>query len=486
MSVRTVFLFPGLGAYSAGVLRKARQHYPQIDGTFAEIDAIAAEYGMPAVSDVLFGQREWPVKELLAERAELLQLAIFGISVATHRVLVAQEAEPYLLVGHSFGEMAALVAAGAFSLGDGARLVCARVAALRGWEGRGAMAAIGANERTVHHLIGLIDQPELVVGCVNAPRQTVIAGPVPAIGLAEETAAKLGLFAARLHLPYASHHPSMLGAVEKFAGLMAGIRQRPLERAVFSPVHGRRYTDADDLLKALADCLVLPVRFLDTIRQLHSEGCTLFVESGALNALTRCVELTVPDVCAVAPLSSPDDEVAALASAALASAALASPALASAALASAVMRTVGQSAAGAELSHLELSHLELSHLEPGPLPAETRVTGQFAPPAAVIPAARAGQPPPAAVHESARRGVALHRLRVLYAETLEYPIDALTEDAELEADLGIDSLKQTSLLAKVAGEFDLPGRPAEMRVWDYPTLGRLADHIVASQPRASR
>jgi acyl carrier protein len=79
----------------------------------------------------------------------------------------------------------------------------------------------------------------------------------------------------------------------------------------------------------------------------------------------------------------------------------------------------------------------------------------------------------------------LDRLRVLYADALEYPADVFTEDADLEADLGIDSLKQTSLLARVAGEFGLPGRPAEMRVWDYSTLGRLADHIVASQPKVS-
>jgi acyl carrier protein len=224
---------------------------------------------------------------------------------------------------------------------------------------------------------------------------------------------------------------------------------------VFSPVHGRRYTDADDLRQALADCLVLPVRFVDAVRQLHADRCTRFVESGALNALTRCVELTVPGVRVVAPLSSPDDEIAAL-------------------------RAAGQSVD------------QVSPNQPAPppqparLPAETRVTGQFVAAAPAIPTARTSRPAPTAAAQPARRSVVLDRLRELYAEALEDPADAFTEDAELEADLGIDSLKQTSLLARVVGEFDLPDRPAEMRVWDYATLGRLADHIVANQPKVSR
>src|SRR5215470_8764743 len=152
MSARTtVFLFPGLGAYSPGALRQARLDHPQISETFREIDAVAAGRGIPPVSPALFGDHPPSLGELLDQPAELAQLAIFGASVATHRVLVDLGAKPDLLVGHSFGEMAALVAAGAFSLTEGARLVCDRCEALRDWEGLGMMAAIGTNAVAAGH-----------------------------------------------------------------------------------------------------------------------------------------------------------------------------------------------------------------------------------------------------------------------------------------------------------------------------------------------
>jgi acyl carrier protein len=71
------------------------------------------------------------------------------------------------------------------------------------------------------------------------------------------------------------------------------------------------------------------------------------------------------------------------------------------------------------------------------------------------------------------------RLRDLYAEALEYPPDVLTEAALLEADLGVDSLKQTALLSRVFETFGFPDGAEGMRGLDFPSLGRIADHILA-------
>ena len=50
-------------------------------------------------------------------------------------------------------------------------------------------------------------------------------------------------------------------------------------------------------------------------------------------------------------------------------------------------------------------------------------------------------------------------------------------DADLEADLGIDSVKQTEMLARVAEQYALPALPDDFRLADYTTLGRIADLI---------
>jgi acyl transferase domain-containing protein len=462
MHNRTVFLFPGLGAYSTGVLRAANRDHALVGETFAEIDAVAARLGVPPVTDVLFGPREYTVKELLGRQAELLQLAIFGTSVATHRVLVDAGAEPDLLLGHSFGEMAALVSAGAFTLADGVRLVCARSAALLPWDGKGAMAAVGANETVVAHLIGLVEEPELVLGCANAPRQNVVAGPTGALARLQTAAEALGFFFAQLNLPYASHHPSMSQAVTAFVDLMAPIRQRPLQAPVYSPIHGRRYTDADDLKQALADCLVLPVRFVDAVRDLHAQGCTTYVEVGALNALTRCVQATVPAVHTFAPLLTPADETANLRAAAEAARRIDRPTT---------------PAAPASVTAAPEAALVAPLAEPPQLPQ---------PPAAPAELPHARTATESVAPSTADRDQILERLRRLYAAALEYPPELLTEDASLEAELGIDSLKQTSLLARVIEQFELPGNPGDLRVWEFPSLGRIADLVLDSRQGALR
>lgn len=417
MTGRIAALFPGLGAYSTGMLRTAAQEHPQVAETFREIDEAAARYGIPSVGQVVLHGDPMPLGEALKLRTEVAQLAIFGCSVTVYRILTASGLRPHVLVGHSFGELAALVSAGAFTLADGVRLVCSRAEALAPWEGKGAMAAVGANVAVTRHLLGALDEPDLVVACVNAPRQTVISGPIDAIGRAERAAAALELFFARLQLPYASHHPAARPAMSAFLALIEDVARQPLTERVYSPVHGRRYTDADDLRRFVAEGMVRPVLFADAVRELHAEGVTTFVECGALNALTRCVELTVPDVEVIAPLLDPAEELAGL----------------------------------------------------------RRVTGER--PVPVVPMARTPTDRP-------NREAVLARLRRLYAAALEYPEEVLTEDALLEAQLGVDSLKQTALLGKVVAEFGLSEDPAA--VWDLPSLGKIADHVVrapAGTPR---
>jgi acyl carrier protein len=64
-----------------------------------------------------------------------------------------------------------------------------------------------------------------------------------------------------------------------------------------------------------------------------------------------------------------------------------------------------------------------------------------------------------------------------YATTLEYPVEVFTEDVELEADLGVDSVTQTELLSHAADRYQLPTRQTDFRLSDYSTIGRVADFV---------
>jgi [acyl-carrier-protein] S-malonyltransferase len=69
------------------------------------------------------------------------------------------------------------------------------------------------------------------------------------------------------------------------------------------------------------------------------------------------------------------------------------------------------------------------------------------------------------------------QLRELYATELGYPFDAVEADADLEADLGIDSLKRAEMLGKVAAQLSLPESVQDGRFLGHATLAELAGMI---------
>ena len=95
---------------------------------------------------------------------------------------------PVAAAGHSLGEYAALVAAGAIDFEDGVRLVDARAQAMdrAAKAQRGGMVAmLGGEEDAVRELARRL---ELVIANDNAPGQLVLAGADEAIDQAVEVA----------------------------------------------------------------------------------------------------------------------------------------------------------------------------------------------------------------------------------------------------------------------------------------------------------
>ncbi|MEV7229750.1 phosphopantetheine-binding protein [Polymorphospora sp. NPDC051019] len=69
-------------------------------------------------------------------------------------------------------------------------------------------------------------------------------------------------------------------------------------------------------------------------------------------------------------------------------------------------------------------------------------------------------------------------LRREYAEALDYPEDVFSDDADLDADLGVDSLKQVEMFARLRNRFGLPAPDADVRVTSFRTLPAVADGLV--------
>jgi acyl transferase domain-containing protein len=292
------FLVPGQGADPrgavSGLYRNASHLQPVIDEVLDDIRAASGSTGEQVRAALLDGRADAPVE------SGVPQLANYTISVLLARLLALTGIRPQLVMGQSFGEIAALVCAGALDVGDGARAVCALNSAFREVEGSGAMVLVEASDHDTLRLLD--DHPELVLACVNSPRQTIVSGPIDAITtLLAQAEGGPRLF--RLPIPYASHHPGLVSVAEQFRAGLSEVALRPLQVQIYSPVARRDYTDAQDLRAALADCVIKPVDLPAALLHLESLGPWLFVELGLGQTVSRCVRATIPQARTWAPLS---------------------------------------------------------------------------------------------------------------------------------------------------------------------------------------
>ncbi|MCG0284240.1 acyltransferase domain-containing protein [Streptomyces sp. PSAA01] len=501
---------PGtVAAPRGGVLRDLHDRYETVRDALSRIDKAAAGLGLPDISARLVedngtSDRRGP---------EVQYLEIFAVSLATHHMLVAEGVEPIAIVGQSIGELWALAAAGHLPVEDAARLAVARSQALTRQSWRGKMLAVGVDGRRAESLAGLVDHPHLVLACENAPRQSVISGPEELIRHVERVADALGWPSLPLDVPHPTHTPAMAQAARDLRTTAPRVAYGSGRWRVRSPWLGRDVGD-DDPVDLVAGALTARVRMLQTVRELHAAGADVFVECGEWPVVTKFVESSVPGVRCVVPLSESDPVGAVRALAADSTAIGAFSSRPPARLSERLLRSARVSAPEPAGPPSAVAVVEAPARVSAPVPAAPAAYMEPAAPAApVVPAApptpaapviaaappapAAAQVPAAPVSPAAPVDVVappstgldyetvLAELRTLYGDFLGYPPDLLGEDDGLESELGVESLKQVTLLGRVSERYDLPDLRSNSSLLTAGTLRRIAEGVVQGRAEAA-
>ena len=441
--VNPVFVIPGtVPAPRAGLLRELHSRYETVREALARIDKAARELELPDVLTRLTEGEGDPGRD-----PDLQYLEIFAVSIAVHHALIAEGMEPFAIVGQSVGELWALAAAGHLAVEDAARLAVARSRALTRQAWPGEMLAVGVDGRRAEHLAGLVGHPDLVLACENAPRQSVVSGPSSAVAEVEAVADVLGWPHTRLGVPHPTHTPAMATAARDLLDSAQRVPYGAGRWRIWSPWLGREIGD-DDPVELVARALTARVRLMHTIRDLHAAGADVFVECGERTVVANLVEATVPDVRCVVPLAEPDPV--GVIRALLAGGPPPSP--------SGGARKVTQVRPAAAAPAV-------------PVPA-------VAPPAAAVPVPAVAPVAAPAAPGGLDHTAVLAELRAIYGEYLGYPPDLLGEDDALEADLGVESLKQVNLLTRVADQYGLPDLRGDASLLSFGTLGKIAEVVV--------
>ncbi|MGV9980722.1 acyltransferase domain-containing protein [Micromonospora wenchangensis] len=437
-----VGVFPGQGAYLPGVL-DGLVTSERTRAVVDEVEDVAVRMLGRGPSGLLgAGDRAPTADQLLATAPDTLQLAAFTTSVVLHEALRERGATWQLFVGHSLGEISALVAAGAFSLTEGTEVMCHRILALAEHDGSGGrMVALACDRTRTEQILALLPEAGVVVAAVNGNRQTTVSGPQPALTTVCSIAEALGVRASPLVSPHPFHNPVLQPARRAFARRIRDYRTGHLHTPVFSPILGRHYRSGEPVGDVLAAHLVHPVDLLGTVEQVHRAGGRIWVEMGAGRTVTNLVRSVNDNVLTLAPLAGPTSSV-------------------------------------AEVAGFLAPSTDVPPVTPpapvdsgaGPAPAEPIVA-----PAAHAEPIVAG---PVGSVGSLDRAEVVAAVRALYARVLEYPEEVFEDDAQLEADLGVDSVKQTELFGRVAQLYGVVPPTNGFRIGDHPTFGSVVDLVL--------
>ena len=270
------WVFPGQGSQYVGMGKDLAEAYPTARETFVTADSVLG-FGL---TSICFSGPEEKLKE-----TRYTQLAILTHDVAVARVLSERAPLPSFVAGHSVGEYAALVAAGALAFEDSLRLVGTRAEAMyrSGLARPGAMAAlIGMPESNLGALLAEARKTGIVEAAnYNSPVQVVVSGEAAAVSRAVEIAPSAGAKRAiMLKVSGAFHSPLMEDARRSLSAAIAGVSFAAPRIPVISNVTARSVTDPGEIARLLELQVVSPVRWQQSVELMAKEGVTGAVECG--------------------------------------------------------------------------------------------------------------------------------------------------------------------------------------------------------------
>ena len=291
---KLALIFPGQGSQSKGMLAELAEKYSIVLDTFNE----ASEALSYDLWDLVQNDEDGKLNQ-----TQITQPALLCSSVALFRIYKASGLGlPAVMAGHSLGEYSALVCSGVISFTDGIKLVEQRGLFMQAAveEGSGSMAAIlGLEDEQVIEACKKAEDGQVVSAVnFNAPGQVVIAGDAGAVERAIENCKSAG---ARKAMPLAvsvPSHCSLMGpAAEQLSEVLGAIEFSSPEISVVNNVDVKVESDPQAIREALIRQLTQPVRWVETIKHIHSLGVENCGECGpgkVLAGLGKRIEKGMP------------------------------------------------------------------------------------------------------------------------------------------------------------------------------------------------
>jgi acyl transferase domain-containing protein len=282
----TVFVYSGQGSQWAGMGRQLLAEEPVFAAAVAKLEPVFVE------------QVGFSLQEVLADGQAVtgidrIQPVLVGLQLALTELWRAHGVTPDAVIGHSMGEVAAAVVAGALTPAEGLQVIATRSKLMSRLSGQGAMALLELDADATAALIA--DCPQVTLAVYAAPGQTVIAGPPEDVDALIATVARQNRLARRIDVDVASHHPTIDPILPDLRAALAGLAPKRPTIPIISTTYDQTRTPAPTFD---ADYWVANVRQPVRLRQAITtagQDHTTFIEISPHPMLTHNITETLSD-----------------------------------------------------------------------------------------------------------------------------------------------------------------------------------------------
>lgn len=406
------FLFPGHGTHSSTMFDTYLKGSSSAGKLIEMADEVVNERCGYRLTDAVRGNARFPI-----EHPCVTQPAIFTAALGWALMAEEYSLHPSLLVGHSLGEYAALVCSGVLTAETGLRMVIDRAECVADipQDRRGAMLAVLLDDDSqiavVRRAVAAhASRGAISVGVINSPRQVVVSGEHELVISCREELKRSGVSSTLLPIGVGFHSAVLAEAVAPFEERLKQYSWTAPMTPVVSSVFGG-YVDSDSLEalpSLLAAQLITQFDFRNSLKVAQDAGVDMYLDCGPRSVLSKLVS-----------------------------------------------------------SQMNLGDVSVMHLDYGPAHADrTRDvltalswvrSGSVAPTDVEVVDAQGEvfEAPGSGVVEETLDGAGVDKdavctaLREAFAERTGYPLELIEADLDLEADLGIDSVKRVEVVGHV-------------------------------------
>lgn len=292
---KIAFVCPGQGAQWTGMARQLIASEPVFFESLERCDTAASPYLGCSILEQLALDPGAPNYRL--DRIEVIQPVLVALSIAYADWLRSIGIVPDAVVGHSMGEVGAMHLAGVLNLDQAMRIICRRSLLMSATRGQGAMAMIELSMADIEARIAGLES-RVSVAVSNGPRGCVISGDPAAVKQVMDECERAGVFCRLVKVDVASHSPQMEGPAAALAAELHDLVPGTAHTACYSSVLARRADGAEFDASYWGRNMRRPVRFMDSIGAMLTDGISIFIELTPHPLLASSIQQTAQALAA--------------------------------------------------------------------------------------------------------------------------------------------------------------------------------------------